>query len=61
MAQHLQALVCTSLTQIPLPCNTNTQKRRNIHCPGGIRTRISRTGAAADPRLRRRGKWDRQL
>jgi hypothetical protein len=31
----------------------------NIHAPGGIRTHNPSKRAAADPRLRPRGHWDR--
>jgi hypothetical protein len=31
----------------------------DIHTPGGIRTRNPSKRAAADPRLRPRGNWDR--
>jgi hypothetical protein len=37
--------------------NTET----DIHAPGGIRTHDPSKRAAADPRLRPRGHWDRQL
>ena len=33
----------------------------NIHAPGGIRTRNPSRRAAADPRLRPLGHWDRRL
>ena len=38
----------------PLPA-----QRTDIHAPGGIRTRNLGRRAAADPRLRPRGHWDR--
>jgi hypothetical protein len=40
--------------------NKQSPKRKNIHAPGGIRTPIPSKRSAADPRLRPRGKWDRQ-
>ena len=33
--------------------------RQNIHAPGGIRTRNPSKWAAADPRVRPSGHWDR--
>jgi len=36
----------------------NTHKRENP-CPGGIRIRSTNKRAAADPRLRQRGHWNR--
>jgi hypothetical protein len=36
-------------------------KTKKIHAPGGIRTRNPSKRAAADPRLRPRGHWDRPL
>jgi hypothetical protein len=37
------------------------KRNTNIHAPGGIRTQNSSNRAAADPRLRPRGHWDRQI
>ena len=34
-------------------------QERDVHAPGGIRTRNPSKGAAADPRFRQRGHWDR--
>ena len=49
-----------SSSQRPLPDNTQHPQQTNIHTSGGIRThRLSRR-AAADPRLRPRGHWDRR-
>jgi len=42
-----------------LPDNTQHSQERDIHAPGGIRTRNPSKRAAADP-LRPRGYWDRQ-
>ena len=36
-----------------------TTQNTNIHAPGGIRTRNPSRRAAADPRLRPLGHWDR--
>jgi hypothetical protein len=38
-----------------------TLKLKNIHATGGIRTRNPSKRAAANPRLRPRGRWDRLL
>ena len=46
-------------TQRPLPDNTQHSQQRDVHTPGGIRTRNPSMRAAADPRLRPRGNWDR--
>ena len=40
--------------------HTKHSQQRNIHAPGGIRTHSLSRRAAADPRLRPRGHWDRQ-
>jgi hypothetical protein len=40
--------------------NTQHSKQTNIHALGGIRTRNPSRRAAADPRLRALGHWDRQ-
>jgi hypothetical protein len=42
-----------------LPDNTQHSQETDIHAPGGIRTHNPNKRAAADPRLRRRGYWDR--
>ena len=42
-----------------LPDNTQHLQHTNIHGSGGIRTRSLSKRGAADPRLRRRGHWDR--
>jgi len=47
-----------SSSQKPLPENVVSQQT-NIHASGGIRTRNLGKRAAADPRLRPRGNWDR--
>ena len=47
--------------QGPLPDNTEHPEETNIHAPGGIRTHNPSKRAAADPRLRPRGYWDRQI
>jgi len=44
---------------IPLPDNTQHLQETDIHAPGGIRTR--KPSAAAYPRLRPHGHWDRLL
>ena len=44
-----------------LPDNTQHSQQTNIRTPGGIRTRNPSKRAAADPRLRPRGYWDRQM
>jgi hypothetical protein len=41
--------------------NTQHSQQTNIHVPGGIRTRNPSRRAAADPRLRPLGHWDRLL
>jgi len=43
-----------------LTTHKNSQQT-NIHAPGGIRTHDLNRRAAADPRLRPRGHWDRHL
>jgi hypothetical protein len=45
------------LCLLSLLCNTHNT---NIHTPDGIRTRNPKKRAAADPRLRPLGHWDRQ-
>jgi hypothetical protein len=44
----------------PLPDNTQHSQGTDIHVPGGIRTRNSSQCAAADPRLRPHGHWNRR-
>ena len=39
--------------------NTQHSHETDIHDPGGVQTRNSRKRAAADPRMRPRGHWDR--
>jgi len=48
-----------SLSQRPLPDNTQHSQQTNIHAPCGIRTHDISKRAAADLRLRPRGHWDR--
>ena len=48
-----------SLSQRPLPDNTQHSQQTNTHAPGGIRTHDLSRRAAADLRLRPRGHWDR--
>jgi len=50
-----------SPTQGPLPDNTQHPEETNIHAPGGIRIHNPSKRAAADPRLRPHGNWDRQI
>jgi hypothetical protein len=50
-----------SPTQKPLPDYTHFSQKTDIHAPGEIRTRNPSKRAAADPRLRHRGHWDRHL
>jgi len=49
-----------SLSQRPLPDNTQHSQQKNIHAPLGIRTHDLSRRAVADLRLRARGHWDRQ-
>jgi len=51
----------TSLSQRPLTDKTQHSQEKAIHAPGRIRTRNSSKQAAANPRFRPRGRWDRQL
>ena len=44
-----------------LPDNTQHSQQTNIHAPGGIRTHDLSRRAAADPRLKPHGHWDRQV
>jgi len=46
-------------TQRPLPDNIQQSLETDTHAPGGIRIHNSSKRAAADPRLRTRGHWDR--
>ena len=48
-----------SSSQRPLPDNTQHSQQTNIQALGGIRTHNPSKRAAADPRLRPRGYWDR--
>jgi hypothetical protein len=48
-----------SPTQKPLLENTQYLQEANFNVPGGFRTHIPSMQAAADPRLRPRGIWDR--
>jgi hypothetical protein len=46
-------------SQKPVPDNTKQSQQTGIHGTGGIRTHNPRKRAAADPRLRPHGHWDR--
>jgi len=46
-------------SQRRLPDNTQHSQQTDIHTPGGIRIRNPSKRAAADPRLRQRGHFDR--
>ena len=48
-------------TQRPLPDNTQHSQEKDIHVPGWIRTHNPSKRAAAVPRLRPRGHWDRHV
>ena len=48
-----------SSSQRTLPDNTQHLGQKNIHAPGGIRTRNFSRRQAADLRLRLHGHWDR--
>ena len=50
-----------SWSQRPLLDNTQQSQQTDIHASCGIRTHSLSRRAAADPRLRPRGHWDRQL
>jgi len=52
---------CVSLSQRPLPDNSQHPQQANIYDPGGIRTHNLSRQAAADLRLRPRGHWDRHI
>jgi hypothetical protein len=58
---HSVRLLCTSdrLSQRLIPDNTQHSQQKSMH-PGRIRTRNPSKRAAAHPRLRPRGYWDRQ-
>jgi len=49
-----------SPSQRPLPGNTQHSQQTDIHVTCGIRTHNPSKRAAAEPRLRPRGHWDRQ-
>jgi hypothetical protein len=40
---------------------THNKHNTNLHAPGGIHTHNPRKRAAADPHIRPRGHWDRQI
>jgi hypothetical protein len=44
-----------------LPDSTQHTKEKDIHAASGIRNRNPNKRAAADPRLRQRGHWDRHM
>ena len=48
-----------SLSQRPLPDNTQHSLQTDVHASGGIRTHAVSKRAAANLRLRRLGHWDR--
>ena len=50
-----------SLSQRPLPDNTQQSTQTDTHAPVGIRTHNPRKRAAVDPRIRPRGNEDRQF
>ena len=50
-----------SPSQRPLPDNTQHSQERDIHVPGGIRTRNCSKLSAADPRLIPLGHWERLM
>jgi hypothetical protein len=56
---HITSGRVISSTQGPLPDNTQQPKETNIHSAGGIRNHNPSKLAAADPRFRFRGHWDR--
>jgi len=47
-----------SSSQRPLPDNTQHSQQKNLNALGGIRTHNLSRRAAADLRLRMRGRWD---
>jgi hypothetical protein len=47
--------------QKPVHENTQHSQETDIHTPGGIQTHDPSKRAAANPHLRPRGHWDRQL
>jgi len=49
-----------SPSQRPLPDNTQHSTQTDIHALVGIQIRTSNKPAAADPRQRPRGHWDRR-
>ena len=49
-----------SSSQRSPPDNTQHSQQTDVHAPGGIRTHVVSTRAAADLRLRPRGYWDRR-
>jgi hypothetical protein len=59
---HSVGLLWTSdqLVAETLPDNTHHSQQTDIHAPGEIRTHSHSKQAAADPRLKPRGHWDRQ-
>jgi len=48
-----------TLTQRPLPGNTQYSKEADTHANGGTRTHYIRKRSVSDPHLRKRGHWDR--
>jgi hypothetical protein len=59
---HSVGLLWTSdqlVAETSLPDNTQHSQQTDIHAPGEIRTHNPSKPAAADPRLRPRGYWDR--
>jgi hypothetical protein len=59
---HSVGLIWTVIrsSQRPLPDNTQRPQQTNIYALGGIWTHNPSKRAAADPRLRPRGHWDRR-
>jgi len=47
-----------SLTQRPLPDNTQHLQETHYHAPWGIQTHIPSKWAAADPCFRPYGRWE---
>ena len=58
--QDSSGRVISSL-QGPLPDNTQHSQETDIHSTSGIRTHTLSRRAAADPRVRPRGHWDRVI